>query len=126
MGRISGYIQPVSIGYYCSFSAIVHEIGHVLGLWHEQSHLDKHKYIIIHEENIHPGLEPNFDKETVVSSLGVPYDINSIMHYNTTAFTLPNTITVPPKEKDFPLGLAPELSPSDIKQINLLYNHQCG
>ena len=126
MGRISGYIQPVSIGYYCSFSATVHEIGHVLGLWHEQNHQDRDKYVIIHEENILPGLEPNFDKETVVSSLGVPYDINSIMHYNTTDFTLTNTITVPAKEKDFPFGLAPELSPSDIKQINLLYNHQCG
>ena len=124
MGRISGYIQPVSIGYYCSFSATVHEIGHVLGLWHEQSHLDKDKYVIIHEENILPGLEPNFDKETVVSSLGVPYDINSIMHYNTTDFT--NTITISAKEKGFSFGVAPELSPSDIKQINLLYNHQCG
>ena len=126
MGRISGYIQPVSIGYYCSFSATVHEIGYVLGLWHEQSHLNKDKYVIIHEENILPGLEPNFDKETVVSSLGVPYDINSIMHYNTTAFALTNITTVPAKEKGFAFGVAPELSPSDIKQINLLYNHQCG
>ena len=123
MGRISGYIQPVSIGYYCSFSATVHEISHVLGLWHEQSHLDKDKYVIIHEENSRPGLEQNFDKETVLSSLGVPYDINSIMHYNTTDFTLTNTITISAKEKDF---LAPELSLLDIKQTNLLYNHQCG
>ena len=126
VGRISGYIQPVSIGYYCSFSSTVHEIGHVLGFWHEQSRPDRDQYINIHKQNIHPGLGPNFDKETDINSLGVCYDFNSIMHYSATAFALPNTITMSTKEKDIPFGRAPELSPWDIKQTNLLYNYRCG
>ena len=126
MGRISGYIQPVSIGSYCRFSSTVHEIGHVLGFYHEQGRPDRDQYINIHEQNIRPGLEPNFDKKTAVNSLGVCYDFNSIMHYSATAFALTNTNTISTKEKDIPFGYAPELSPSDIKQTNLLYNRQCG
>ena len=126
MGRISGYIQPVSIHYYCRFTATVHEIGHVIGFWHEQSRPDRDQYVNIHEQNIQSGNERIFDKRTDVNSLGVPYDFNSIMHYGATAFARPNTKTITTKEKDIPIGRAPELSPLDIKQTNLLYNHQCG
>ena len=48
------------------------------------------------------------------------------MHYNKYAFTINNNITISSKEKDIPFGGAPELSPLDIKQINLLYKDQCG
>ena len=126
VGRITGYIQPVSIGYRCRFSSTVHEIGHVLGFWHEQSRPDRDQYVNIHEQNVRPGFESSFDIQTDVYSLGVPYDFNSIMHYSATVAALTNTITISTKEKDIPFGLAPELSPLDIKQTNLLYNYQCG
>ena len=126
VGRFSGFIQPVSIGYYCSFSATVHEIGHVLGFWHEQSRPDRDQYVNIHQQNIKSGFEPNFYKESAINSLGVPYDFNSIMHYSATAFAKTNTVTISTKEKNIPFGLAPELSPLDIKQTNLLYKSQCS
>ena len=126
VGRFAGFIQPVSIGYYCSFSSAVHEIGHVLGFWHEQSRPDRNQYVNIHEENIIPGYESNFDVETDVNSLGVTYDFNSIMHYSARAFARSNTNTISTIEEDIPFGLAPELSPLDIKQTNLLYQSQCS
>ena len=126
MGRIAGYIQRVSIAYYCPFAAVVHEIGHAIGFNHEQNRPDRDKYITIHHQNIIPGAEPNFAKVTDVNSLGVTYDFNSIMQYSATAFAKPGTITISAKEKDLPFGSTRELSPLDIKQTNLLYKDQCS
>jgi len=129
VGRIGSYItyiQPVSIGYSCTFSAVLHEIGHVLGFYHEQSRPDRDKYVTIHHQNIIPGAEPNFAKVTDVNSLGVTYDFNSIMHYYARDFAKPGTITISAKEKDLPFGITGELSPLDIKQTNLLYKDQCS
>ena len=127
VGRIgSRYIQRVSIASFCSFATVVHEIGHVLGFWHEQSRPDRDEYITIHEENIRPGYHSDFNKIYTINSLGVPYDYNSIMHYRQTAFAKTGTITISTKEDDIPFGRAPELSHLDIIQTELLYKDQCS
>ena len=126
VGRFHGYIQTVSIASFCSSATVVHEIGHVLGFWHEQSRPDRDEYITIHEENIRPGYHSDFDKIYTIDSLGVPYDYNSIMHYSQYAFTKYGTITISTKEDDIPFGRAPELSRLDIIQTELLYKDQCS
>ena len=128
VGRIKGFIQPVSIAPWCSYSSTIHEIGHVLGFWHEQSRPDRDQYITIHTKNIIPGLEDQFEKKNKsdVDSLGSPYDFSSIMHYSSEAFAKNGTVSMSSKIADMPFGFAPELSPQDIKQTNLLYKDQCG
>ena len=62
-----------------------HELGHVLGFFHEHSRWDRDAYVTIHYENIKAGREPDYDwvprTNWIVSS--TPYDYRSIMHYRT-------------------------------------------
>ena len=105
---------------------MIHEIGHVLGFWHEQSRPDRDEYITIHEENIRTGYKSDFNKINDIDSLGLPYDFNSIMHYSQYAFAKPGTITMSTKEDGIPFGKALELSRLDIIQTELLYKNQCS
>ena len=70
-----------------------HEIGHTVGLWHEQSREDRDKFIEIIWENVQDGKQPdgtydptkdaraNFDQHiTDGDQIGI-YDYCSIMHY---------------------------------------------
>ena len=64
--------------------SVMHELGHVIGYWHEQSRPDRDKYVDIIVENINKAYYPyNFEKygHDEIDSLGVPYDYDSIMHY---------------------------------------------
>ena len=62
---------------------IVHELGHVLGFFHEHQRWDRDHYVAIHYENIKPGRAGDYDwiprTNWIVSS--TPYDYRSIMHY---------------------------------------------
>jgi hypothetical protein len=60
-----------------------HELGHVLGFFHEHERWDRDKYVTIHYENIKPGRAPDYDWISKTNWLvtTLPYDYRSIMHY---------------------------------------------
>lgn len=64
---------------------MAHEIGHAMGLFHEQSRPSRNDYVHILEDNIDQTYISNFDQklETDVDYHGVPYDFTSDMHYST-------------------------------------------
>lgn len=102
IGHLGG-AQPINLyaNGACGFGATVHEIGHAVGIFHEQSRLDRDTYVTINTANIEPGKEHNFNKYTAGDGLDVgPYDYGSIMHYGPTAFSVNgmNTIDVDPVE----------------------------
>jgi len=70
---------------------IAHELGHALGLWHEQSRPDRDTYVTIHLENVQAGTENNFSK--VGQAYGA-YDFDSIMHYDDYAFSMNGQPTI--------------------------------
>lgn len=68
--------QAISIGKNCDkFGIVVHELGHVVGFWHEHTRPDREKHVVINKDNISPGQEYNFNKlpDEDVDSLGQPY-----------------------------------------------------
>lgn len=60
---------------------VCHEVGHALGLWHEQQRPDRDTYVIINWSNIDPGQQPNFAIVTGGQTFGTAYDFYSVMHY---------------------------------------------
>ena len=87
MGRQGGP-QILSVGLnnerYCrKHGVLLHELGHALGFWHEQTRIDRDNYLTILWDNIKPAAVRQFQKYThETDSLGVAYDFDSIMHYS--------------------------------------------
>lgn len=56
MGRRGGGPQAISIGKNCDkFGIVAHELGHVVGFWHEHTRPDRDQHVTIIRENIQQG-----------------------------------------------------------------------
>lgn len=135
VGKRGNGPQAISIGKNCDkFGIVVHELGHVVGFWHEHTRPDRENHVVIEKNNIMVGQEYNFNKltEDEVNSLGLPYDYDSIMHYARNTFskgTYLDTIfpIEIPSRKRPEIGQRLRLSEGDIAQANLLYKcAKCG
>ncbi|XP_025773583.1 tolloid-like protein 2 [Puma concolor] len=135
VGRRGGGPQAISIGKNCDkFGIVAHELGHVVGFWHEHTRPDRDQHVTIIRENIQPGQEYNFLKMEAgeVSSLGETYDFDSIMHYARNTFSRGVFLdTILPRRDDNgvrpTIGQRVRLSQGDIAQARKLYKcPACG
>lgn len=121
--------QVIELGYSCqSKGELLHTLGHVIGLWHEQARPDRDRYVQILSDNIEIGQETNFDKreEFSIDYQGREYDFESIMHLSAVAYSKDGTETMRLLEKyeeaEPMLGQRARLSDSDKEQVNTLYS----
>jgi hypothetical protein len=88
IGRIGGE-QRVMLGAGCGRTEATHELAHALGMFHEQSRVDRDEHVIIHWDDIDPSKHHNFQTFVEQGKAGAnfgPYDHGSIMHYRSDAF----------------------------------------
>ena len=65
---------------------MLHELGHTLGMGHEQNRRDRDQYVIVVEDNIEEGFGYAFGKMEASRDC-TPYDYGSIMHYGKNNFS---------------------------------------
>jgi hypothetical protein len=84
IGRRGGQ-QIISVDpRYFSSGTVIHEIGHAVGLIHEQKRPDRNTYITVNYSNIRPNWTSQYDKCSGCTANGT-FDFNSIMLYGARA-----------------------------------------
>ena len=123
VGR-QGNRQDITLGSGCSVGSAIHEIGHALGLWHEQSREDRNSFVRINFANIESGREHNFNQHINDGDDLGAYDFGSIMHYPPLAFSKNGLPTIEPLvalPAGVVMGQRTGLSAGDIAAIRIMY-----
>lgn len=121
--------QPMTGSTLCSVGTILHEMGHVIGLWHEQSRSDRDAFLSVNYENIIKGSRFNFDVIQDDFQNLTLYDYSSLMHYPAFSFSrnggpvlesIPAGIPLASFD-GWPMQGSPDYSAADKEGIGRLY-----
>ena len=120
VGRVGGR-QAINLAPRCNPMNTVHEIGHAIGLWHEQSRADRAQYVRIVWENIEESHKHNFDQHLSDGKDFGEYDYESVMHYSEYSFSKNGQKTIIPLKEGVVIGQRDHLSEKDIVAVKAMY-----
>mgnify|MGYP004000203373 CR=1 FL=1 len=116
----------------CTYRSYLHELGHLTGLFHEQSRKDRDRFIKINWGNINSSDRDHFKKYSTMTTPGrdfQAYDYNSIMHYEEDAFSKNGGLTIERKDGGVLNPFQDRLTTTDLKAVKYLYkayiSHSC-
>lgn len=116
-----GGMQDIGLAGGCGLGSTIHEIGHAIGMFHEQSREDRDSFIRVNFQNIVPGREGNFNQHITDGDDYGRYDYGSIMHYGSMAFSRNGQPTIVPLRPGVTIGQRNGLSAGDVATVRAMY-----
>ena len=123
VGRAGGEQQIGGSG-TCTVATILHEMGHTIGLWHEQSRPDRNTFIAVNYDNLIKGSISNFNQiYDNAQTFGTLFDYASIMEYPAFSFSRNGGPAIESIPAGIPLSNQSGYSATDIDGIERLYGN---
>ena len=119
-GRVGGE-QVVGGSGSCTVATILHEMGHTVGVWHEQSRPDRDTYVSVNYNAVIKASRSNFDKLLDNDQALTLYDYASVMEYPAFSFSRNGQPAIETIPAGIPLSNPNGYSAADIDGIKRLY-----
>lgn len=121
IGDIHQGAQDINGGFDCPIPSLLHEMGHAVGLYHEQSRQDRDSFVDFMLDNVIDGEETAYSQSNDnEQDIGL-YDFASIMQYYPLAFSRNGQETMESKPAGIEFGVGSTYSAGDIDTIKRLY-----